>query len=222
MQTDLVHELSRAIFREQVLLNWRFYAVLLLVLFIACFAANWLGSYFQTRAKTFATKADMDEILRQVAATTRATEEVRSAISQADWVAREWRTTRRIKLEELMATAYSLEHWLDLQREKWLHGEAVDVDNAPMHRLKLLGALFFPELKAEVITVWLAHQTALAFIFKIGRMATDSGASTSEAAHEAAVEEFLRGWEPLFSTAVEKIIELETKASSLMVEIAKA
>lgn len=142
MQADLVREIAESIVRDGLLLNWRFYFLVSAIGSIAGMAGYWLAPYLKRRAETYATKADMDEVLRQVTLTTRATEEVRSAVAQADWVSREWQTTRRLKLEELMSSVYQLDQWLDLQQSKWLHAEKADVDGKPMDSKAPCHALF--------------------------------------------------------------------------------
>ena len=222
MQSDIFREIVEAIVREQLLLNWRFYALVCGITFLATVAGHWLASYLKKRGETLATKADMKEILRQVSATTRATEEVRSAVSQADWAAREWRTTRRVKLEELLSSAYSLDQWLDVQRSKWLYAEEIKADEAPMERLKLLATLYFPELQTEVTAVWASHQQALMFILEHGNRTRASRHAGDPAAHQITLDEFAHGWKPLYEVARLSISSLEAKASALMIEVAGA
>jgi hypothetical protein len=109
MQPDLIREIAEAIFRDQLLLNWRFYVLIGSFSFIAGMGGSFATSYLKKRGETFATKADMKEILRQLSVTTRLTEEVRSAVSLADWTTKEWQTIRRLKLEELLSAAYLLD-----------------------------------------------------------------------------------------------------------------
>lgn len=220
MQQDFIHEIAEAILRDSLLLSWHFYVLIGGISFLASSAGHWVASYLKKRGETLATKADMEEILRQVSATTRATEEVRSAISQADWVEREWCTTRRMKLEELLSSAYSLDQWLALQQSKWLYNEAAASDEAPMERLKLLSTLYFPELQTEAIAVWLAHQQALLFILDSGKRTRDSRAALDASAHQLALNEFTNGWNPFYESARLAISALENKASKLMEVIA--
>lgn len=220
MQPDLIREIAESIVRDQILLNWHFYALISGLSFVAGAAGHFLASYFKKRGETLATRADMQEILQQVSETTRATEEVRSTISQADWAAREWRTTRRLKLEELLSSAYSLDQWLDLQRSRWMFGEAPATDTAPMERIKLLATLYFPEIQAEAAAVCCAHQGAFLFILEFGKRtdATRNGMDIN--AHRAVLNEFMEGWKPLYESSCLAIVALENKASSLMTEVA--
>jgi hypothetical protein len=222
MQSDLIREITEVIVRDQLLLNWRLYVVVGGLSFLASTCGNWVSSYLKKRGETLATKADMQEILRQVSATTRATEEVRSSISQADWVAREWRTTRRLKLEELLAAAYSLDQWLDMQRSRWVYGAAPVSDAAPMERLKLLATLYFPELRGEANAVWLAHQNALVFILESGQRTSASRNAMDVAGHQVALDQFAADWKPLYESARKAISALESRASALMTEVAGA
>ncbi len=113
MSEALLKEIALQVVQQGLLSNWRFYAILLPLIFISGAAGAYLGKYFGKRGELYATKADFDEILRQLAKTTEVAEQVRSAVSHADWAAREWKTIRRIKLEELVQCAISVDEWLD-------------------------------------------------------------------------------------------------------------
>lgn len=222
MQTELVREIAEAIVQQQLLLNWRFYALVLSLSLVGGAAGYWLAPYLRKRAETFATKADMQEILRQLAETTRTSEEIRAAIAQEDWAQREWRSIRRLKLEELLAAAYSLDQWLDTQQAKWLHGEAAKDDGRPMDKMKLNAALYFPDLSSEVNAVWMAHQRAFMFIVEIGGKGGAARLAQDAAAYGKALGEFKGGWEPHYAAARLALDTLERAASQLMPEIAGA
>lgn len=108
MNETLIREIADSIIRTQLLENWQLYAILGCLVFLTSVAGNWVGSYIKKRAETYATKADLQEVLEQIRATTNATEQVRVSVSHADWVSKEWKTIRRLKLEELLLTVYSL------------------------------------------------------------------------------------------------------------------
>lgn len=220
MQPDLIREIAEVIFRDQLFLNWRFYTLIGSLSFVAGMGGSFATSYLKKRGETLATKTDMQEILRQLSETTRVTEEVRSAVSLADWSAREWRTTRRLKLEELLSSAYLLDQWLDLQRSKWLHDKTISSDEAPLKRLKLLTTLYFPELQQESTAVWLAHQNAFIYILNSSEQAMSARNTLDVEAHGTALQVFSKGWKPLYEAASFTIIQLEQKASTLMTQVA--
>jgi len=220
MNAELVREIADQIVREQLLLNWRFYALIGAMSLVSGVIGNWLSSYMKKRAETYATKADMQEVLRQIEATTKATEQVRVAVSHADWVAREWRTTRRTKLEELLAAVYALERWLEMQQSKWIYKEPGTYDQAPMDKVSLLANLYFPELKAEIEQVVLTHRRAYSAILATARKTTAAHHNLPD--YEAAMQEFVQQWQPVCEAARRAIVVLEAKCSSLMRDVAGA
>jgi len=221
MQPDLIRDVVEAIIRDQLLYNWRFYALVCGLSFVAGAAGQFIASYLKKRGETLATKTDMEEILRQLSETTRVAEEVRSSVSQADWAAREWRAIRRLKLEELLSSAYSLDRWLDVQRSKWVHNEPVASDEAPLDHLKLLAALYFPELKTEALAVWIAHQNAFKHILEAaGGQIMASRNALDVTGHQDGLNKFREEWKPLYESAQHSISQLEQKASKLMKEVA--
>src|SRR5258705_5577892 len=72
----------QALLTEGLTLKWWVYLLILLV----AGAASWIGAYFGgyagEKGRNLATKEDFKEILRQLEATTRATEEIRAAVSR--------------------------------------------------------------------------------------------------------------------------------------------
>lgn len=222
MQPDLIREIADAIVRDQLFSNWRFYAVLLGIGIIGGAVGNWIAPYVKKRAETSALKADMDEVLRQLRETTRTTEQIRVAVNQADWAHREWRTVRRVKLEELLSTAYSLDQWLTSQQDRWLHGSELKADSAPLDRLKVIAALYFPELKGEVSAVWMAHQKAFSFIVQVGGGGAVARLTNDVAGYGKALADFKAAWVPHYTAARQAIDSLETAASELMEKVAAA
>lgn len=89
MSESLIREIANEILREGLIQNWRTYAVLI-ALFVVSGAVNaFVENYLRKRAETFATKADFDELLRQLRANTEVAESVKSVIAKTDWVERE-------------------------------------------------------------------------------------------------------------------------------------
>jgi hypothetical protein len=222
MQPDLIREIAQSIVQEQFLLNWKLYAMMLCIAVVGGAAGYWSAPYIKKRAETAALKADLDEILRQLAETTKTTETIRAAIAQGDWAQREWRSTRRLKLEALLTSVYSLDLWLDSQQGRWMNGTDPKDDQRPMDTMKLLGALYFPDLKPDIDEVWLAHQQAFVYIVQVGSKAGIARLGSNAGGYAAALEEFKTGWAPHVRRTREAIARLEASASKLMPEIAGA
>jgi hypothetical protein len=220
MTSDLLREIAQQIVREEILQNWKFYALLLALGILATVAGNWLSAYVKKRAETYATKADLQEVLRQLQATTRATEEVRTAVSHADWVAREWRATRRTKLEELLNSVYALDHWLEAQQQKWIYKGPQTFDESPMDRISVLVALYFPELRNEADSVLSAHHGAQQVILDVAQKR--HVAENDPKAIQAAMDEFIQRWKTAYPPIRQAIMALESRTGELMREIAGA
>ena len=120
MNESLIREVANQVVQESLLQNWWLYAVILAITLLTVCTSTLLKRYFEKRGEVLATSADLQEILRQLKSTTEVAEQVRAAVSHADWAAREWKTIRRTKLEELVEVSLSLEAWLDEQRSAWL------------------------------------------------------------------------------------------------------
>lgn len=149
MSEALVREIANQILREGLVENWLTYAILLALLVISGAASAYGAIYLRKRAETYATKADFDELLRQLRATTAAAESVRLEIEKADWAEREWQTLRRVKLEELLTAMHAATHHLDAEQNARLFDEGMPTDASPIWKVQALSSLYFPELLAE-------------------------------------------------------------------------
>lgn len=114
MSEELIRELAQQIVSDGLLNNWMFWTLLLAVSFVGAVASAFVTTYIRKRGETYATKADLAELVAQLRTTTQAAEEVRIAIAHADWSSKEWKVLRRVKLEELLDAVHSTQDWLEL------------------------------------------------------------------------------------------------------------
>ncbi len=128
MDTVTIAAIAKQIVDEELLLNWKFYLVLVVVTFIATGISSFAISYFKSRGRHFATKTDFRELLDQLRQTTEATESIKQSLSRSDWVVREFKTLRCIKLEELLSAVYETHHWLAQRRGEALFSRAAVTD----------------------------------------------------------------------------------------------
>ncbi|HEY6898381.1 MAG TPA: hypothetical protein VI279_14065 [Rhodocyclaceae bacterium] len=149
MSEALIREIANQILREVLIQNWLTYAILAALLVISGAVSAYGANYLRKRAETYATKADFDELLRQLRATTAAAESVRSEIAKADWAEREWKTLRRVKLEELLTAMHAATHHLDTEQNARFFDEELPTDASPIWKVEALSSLYFPELSLQ-------------------------------------------------------------------------
>lgn len=149
MSEALIREIANQILRETLIQNWLTYAILAALLVISGAVSAYGANYLRKRAETYATKADFDELLRQLRATTAAAESVRFAIAKADWAEREWQTLRRVKLEELLTAMHTATHHLDTEMNARFFDGATPTEASPIWKVEALSSLYFPELLTE-------------------------------------------------------------------------
>ena len=194
MQEQLIREIALQIVREQFFENWMLYALVAALALLSSVAGAFLVNYVRKRAETYATKADLDEVLRQIRKTTEVTEEVRTSISHADWVTREWKSIRRTKLEELLEQTYATEHWLDQQRGMWMFQKEDKSLPSPADKVSQLTTLYFPELAEESRLLALAQREAFSWIIDTAQKSLAAGNDIT--ARQAVYTNSLPEWNP--------------------------
>jgi hypothetical protein len=149
MDQEAIQKLAAEIVRNMPNYPLWLLAIQVALTLVAAAAGAFLGEYFKTRGRNFATKADFEILLEQLHKNTQLVETIKSEVAQRDWVLREWVTLRRVKLEELIAKNADCDAYLDRVRENAIDGERFSEvrPDADMHTLMIL---YFPELKDEV------------------------------------------------------------------------
>lgn len=219
MTETLLRELALEIVQQGLIENWKLYAILLSLLFLSTAAGIFLVKYLGKRAEAYATRSDLHEILHQLKATTELTEQVKAAVSHADWMAREWKAIRRAKLEELVESAISLPQWLDHQRSVSFFHVEHKKPSPPADRVSMLTALYFPELEGEAVALVHAQNVAHAWITNIGH---ESHQKASLSEREMLLIKGVPEWLPLHSAAISAVTQVKAKAASVMLEMRSA
>jgi hypothetical protein len=148
-------EFVRQILNQTILDNWPFWILLLAAVFLTCSGGAFLVSYWTRRAKHYATKADIDEVLQLARDNTRAVKEVESAISRADWNEKEYLTLRRQKMEQLITMVYDTSDWLAKVRQLCLSDATELPDSNLIGRTHMIGVLYFPEIH-QILTDYIS------------------------------------------------------------------
>jgi len=220
MSEALVREIANEVLRAGLLENWRVYVVLAALLLLSGVASTVISTYIRKRAETYATKADLDQLVVQLKATTAAAEQVKSAIAQTDWANREWRTLRRVKLEELVTAVHSARHWLDVETNARFFGDQANSDLSPVWKLEVITSLYFPELRPEANTLSLVYTNYGLWTIDVWKSlsATGNNAAQRQAVFDARLPEMGPHREKLLLA----IATLDHGASKLMKEIVSA
>ena len=147
----MISKIANEIVNETILLNWRFYVLLVSITFVATCISSYVFPYIAARGKALATKADFNLLLTQLQITTATTETIKRSITHNDWALKEFKLLKRNKLEELLITLYDIEQWINDQTNNVLFRGANDKSASPIKKLNLIGLLYFTELEAEIV-----------------------------------------------------------------------
>jgi hypothetical protein len=217
MSDQLARELAEQVVTQGLLLNWVFYAVLIALSLVCTAASTFAATYIRKRSETYATKVDLADLVAQLKATTEAAENVRTAIAHADWSAKEWKTLRRLKLEELLEAAHSAQHWLDKESDIRLYGNKTDVGPSPLERITRISALYFPELSEETAAFKRAWRNQRMLILDLQSQFLSVGNDMDKRV------ELHKAWLPGFKAGYGALLDatgaIELKAPSILKEI---
>ena len=129
------------------------------------------------RLKAFANKSGeidalvskFDVLTDQLKANTETVETVKRDINHADWAVREWKTIRRLKLEELMRNISNYMEWQSAYCSEYVWGREKPAGESPMAQIDLLATLYFTELTNELHTFNVASHNYTQFVLVTGR-----------------------------------------------------
>ncbi|MDY0117387.1 MAG: hypothetical protein RBR59_07415 [Sulfurimonadaceae bacterium] len=147
MTKEQISELAKAIANEDIIINWHFYVLIILLSFIGSYAGNFINSYAKKRGENLATKADINEIKAQLTSTTEITEKIKNDIEHQVWRKQQIETIKRNKLEEYLQYIYIAQEDLskDMNNKYFKTNEPIDIH--AMSKATMLQKLYFPELK---------------------------------------------------------------------------
>lgn len=220
MSEALVREIANQILRDGLFENWYTYVVLLALLIISGAVSAYGGNYLRKRAETYATKADFDELLDQLRATTEAAESVRSAIAKAEWAEREWQTLRRLKLEELLTAMNAATHHLDTEQNARFFNEGMPTDASPIWKVEALSSLYFPELSAETSAFTITHSQYRSWVIDVQVRLSSAGDDLEkrQAAFVAALID-MKEWRTKLLTSAQLLTNSASKLMKVIVGV---
>lgn len=223
-----IKEIALQVVQQQQPSVWYFYAVIIALNIIFGAIGVYLIKYAGKRGETAATKADFDEITRQLKETTRVSEQVRSEVSRADWVAREWKTIRRIKLEELVDSAMSVKAWsIDIlsaygdilheegfSDERKMENQRIRLSSSPAEKSFMICVLYFSDTKTQLTE---RCESLYRESFSMSHFISTASKETLEKNQYIPPEEL--GWNKQHVILLNTIEEIKTEAAKIMKEI---
>lgn len=167
-------EIAQATIDGTIWGNWAFYVVAFGGSFIASSIGAYLGSYLKKRGENLATKADFQEVLRQLRESTRASEGIRAEIESQYGEAAALRGVVRDRLEVIVAATFDLELWLEQKQSQSIEGKVFDLNESPISRIEALQSIHFPELHAECLRLRAALNAHSQWMLRVTREALQS------------------------------------------------
>ena len=216
MDKELIREVANAVFMQELLTNWHIYALMACMWLIFKFLDALIGPYVTRRAEALATKVDFENAMVQIRATTKATEAIRVQITKTDWLDKEWRTIRRVKLEELLTSANRMRDYITNLRID----NKVDIASDSSDTLTTLCALYFPELRPEVSDLFETHKEFSTFHLDCQRLWLEAISAGNQTAADTVLTTCKTGSKNYYGLFLHRYYALEQAASSLMQRIA--
>lgn len=216
MNETVIGDIAHAVAIEQFHLQWPFYALLLAMTLVLGFGAAFIGAYAKSRGEALATKADFDDLLKQLKATTAAAEEVKTQILHADWASREMKRLRRTKLEELVKAMHDSQVWQEAERNFVVYGIGVSPGPSKHSYFELLVGLYFPELSTVAYAFTLPHRQIMAEAYGTkGKILNAKDADE----HLEVVRQSNKSHERMYAAQVDAMSKLQARAREVMAQL---
>ena len=158
MTAEQISELAKQILAGMVWTQWPFYVLIVLIAIVWWYFRSSLSSYAIEVGKFAAVTGHFETLTKQLAANTQTVETIKAEIAHGDWATREWKTLRRLKLEELLQAMLEQKNWGDVYSSELIFGNSIKAGPPPVNNVELIGLLYFPELENEIFTYCQAHQ----------------------------------------------------------------
>lgn len=216
MDQSAVRELAHQIANEQISATWPFWLILLGLVAALSALASFGGAYLARRGQVRAEASELDALVLQLRATTEAAERVRVEIQHADWTAREWKTIRRVKLEDYYVALHSVLPWAERIKDRVVfNGSEPDLPD-PTLRVETLARIYFPELVAPTLAFTLSARYLNVLSFKAG-----GGLLKTSAPEERSrmLDDYSKEFRRLYEKCAEQQLELGEKAPALIDQI---
>jgi glutamate mutase epsilon subunit len=167
----LARAVASEIVNQTIWKNYKFYLLVAAISLVSSALVAFCLPYFKRRGENLATKADFNEILRQLKQTTTLTESIKSDMKAKLEEEHSVRALTREKMEALMIQTFDLELWFERARSQALEGNVPDVNVTPMAKIEMYQAIYFRELENEVRILSIGVNAMLPWIMQLAQKA---------------------------------------------------
>ncbi len=169
MNDELIRQIATEIVNENILKNHVFYLMIIGISIVSSFVSAFISAYSSKRGELLATKADFEEIKKQLSESTEISEKIRADISARFQDEIEVKSLLREKLEQIMSETFELELWLEIQRSKAIRKELPSVNESPISKIEMFQAIYFSEVKPEITSLQACYYPMMKYIFSVIR-----------------------------------------------------
>ncbi|BCI77633.1 hypothetical protein Q5N41_18270 [Vibrio cholerae] len=188
MDKELITAIAKDIINEAIFDNYHMYMLVIAISVLSAILSSLFTSYFKKRGEHLATKADLEDIVAHLEATTLAAEKIKADIAKDVQEKLDKKVLFREKLETIFSHTFELEVWLEKSRSEAIRKNSPNVNESPLYKLEMYQAIYFPDVNDELRDLQDSYYPMLRFIFSIAQGKT--GISKGE------VEEFAEVYDP--------------------------
>lgn len=167
MDQETIRAIADQVANQTILTSWKVWSLQFALWIVGTALAAFAGAFFAKRGEHKAIQADFQSLKNQLKENTIAVKMIETEIGHSDWAAREWKTLRRIKLEELLSLNEELLQWV---YESVSAAKETGVIPS-LFKAHTLGLLYFPELQ---LTINQLLEDTLSFQLECGNYARSS------------------------------------------------
>jgi hypothetical protein len=160
MDAETIQKIAAEVTKHLPTISWLQLGIQVVLTIAAAGIGAFCAEYLKVRGQHLATKADFDDLTKQLRANTELVETIKSDVGQRDWTRREWTNLRRLKLEELLLKMNDCDHFRDLHRASSIDGVTYK-ERDPIGEMDTLCSLYFPELRRAVSAYMAAHRAQI-------------------------------------------------------------
>ncbi|GGY68163.1 hypothetical protein [Pseudoduganella albidiflava] len=158
--SEKIIEVTQALSDGTFLSNWQFWLMLAAVNIVVTTAATCITSFYSEKGKFKAIESNFSKVITQLERTTQATKSIELSLSHQDWIEREFKLIRRIKLEEVMNGCLATRDWLG-KAMIYRSDETPDADQTPLTKVLTTIELYFPEMANQADNLLQIHHKFL-------------------------------------------------------------